>query len=78
VSELLHAIRAGGDIDVIRKGVELVLQALIESEATEAIGAGRYWGRRVAGVAGALTLRSMAVQEFGNSPPEPRSLRIRT
>lgn len=42
VTELLDAIRAGGDIDVIRKGVELVLQALIEAEATEHIGAGRY------------------------------------
>jgi transposase-like protein len=42
VNELLDAIRAGGDIDVIRKGVELVLQALIEAEATERIGAGRY------------------------------------
>jgi transposase-like protein len=42
VTELLDAIRAGGDIDVIRKGVELVLQALIEAEATEHIGAVRY------------------------------------
>jgi hypothetical protein len=42
VNELLDAIRAGGDIDVIRKGVELVLQALIEAEATEHIGADRY------------------------------------
>ena len=42
VYELLEAIRAGGDIDVIRKGVELVLQSLIEAEATEAIGADRY------------------------------------
>jgi putative transposase len=42
VSELLDAIRAGGGIDVIRRGVELVLQALIEAEATEHIGAGRY------------------------------------
>ena len=33
VNELLYAIRAGGDIDVIRKGVELVLQALIDAEA---------------------------------------------
>jgi transposase-like protein len=39
---LLDAIRAGGDIDIIRKGVELVLQALIEAEATEHIGAARY------------------------------------
>jgi Transposase, Mutator family len=42
VTDLLDAIRAGGDIDVIRKGVELVLQALIDAEATELIGAGRY------------------------------------
>jgi putative transposase len=42
VSELLDAIRAGGDIDIIRRGVELVLQTLIEAEATEMIGAGRY------------------------------------
>ena len=42
VNELLDAIRAGGDIDVIRKGVELVLQALIDAEATEAIGAALY------------------------------------
>jgi hypothetical protein len=35
VCELLDPIRAGGDIDVIRRGVELVLQALIDAEATE-------------------------------------------
>ena len=42
VNELLDAIRAGGDIDIIRRGVELVLQALIEAEASEQIGASRY------------------------------------
>jgi transposase-like protein len=42
VTELLDALRAGGDIDVIRKSVELVLQALIDTEATEQIGAARY------------------------------------
>jgi putative transposase len=42
VSDLLDAIRVGGDLDVIRKGVELVLQALIDAEATEVIGAERY------------------------------------
>ena len=42
VNELLDAIRAGGDIDVIRKGVELVLQALIDTEAAEQIGAERF------------------------------------
>jgi putative transposase len=39
---LLDAIRAGGDIDIIRKSVELVLQALIDAELAETIGAGRY------------------------------------
>ncbi|MBA3302606.1 MAG: hypothetical protein H0U26_01890, partial [Acidimicrobiia bacterium] len=34
LSELLDAVRAGGDLDVVRRGVELVLQALIEAEAT--------------------------------------------
>ena len=42
VNDLLDALRAGGDIDVIRKGVEIVLQALIDAEATEHIGAGHY------------------------------------
>ncbi len=42
VFNLLGAIRAGGDIDIIRRGVEVVLQALIEAEATETIGATRY------------------------------------
>ena len=39
LSELLDAVRAGGDIDVIRRSVEMVLQALIDAEATEVIGA---------------------------------------
>ena len=33
---------AGGDLDVVRKGLALVLQALIEAEAAQQIGAGRY------------------------------------
>lgn len=37
--DLLDAIRAGGDVDVIRTGVEFVLQALIDAELTEVIGA---------------------------------------
>ena len=40
--ELLDAIRAGGDIDVVRRGVELMLQALIDAEATARIGAERF------------------------------------
>lgn len=39
LSELLEAVRAGGGIDVVRRGVELVLQALISAEASEFIGA---------------------------------------
>jgi hypothetical protein len=42
VNDLLDALRADGDIDVIRKGVEFLLQALIDVEAAEHIGAGRY------------------------------------
>lgn len=39
LSELLDALRAGGDIDLIRESVEMVLQALIDVEATAFIGA---------------------------------------
>ncbi len=35
-------LRAGGTIDVVRTAVELVLQALIDAEATAVIGADRY------------------------------------
>ena len=42
LSELLDALRAGGDVDLIRSSVELVLQALIDVEATEVIGARRH------------------------------------
>jgi putative transposase len=40
--ELLDAIRAGGSGDVLREAMTLVLQELIELEASQAIGAGRY------------------------------------
>jgi putative transposase len=42
LSDLLDALRAGGDLDVIGEGLAVVLQALIDAEATEVIGAGRY------------------------------------
>ena len=42
LSELLDALRASGDLDVIREGLALVLQPLIEVEATQYIGADRY------------------------------------
>ena len=40
--ELLDTVRAGGDMDVVRRGVEFVLQALIDAEATAQIGAERF------------------------------------
>src|SRR3954464_1197947 len=41
-SELLEAFRAGEGVDLIRESVRLVMQELIEIEAAEQIGAGRY------------------------------------
>ncbi|HZQ76375.1 MAG TPA: IS256 family transposase [Acidimicrobiia bacterium] len=42
LSELLDALRAGGDLDFMRQAMQVVLQAVIELEATQRIGAGRY------------------------------------
>jgi transposase-like protein len=42
LSELLDAIRAGGGEDTVREALRLVLQELIELEASQAIGAARY------------------------------------
>ncbi len=42
LSELLDAIRAGEGTDVLRDAMALVLQELIELEAAQVIGAGRY------------------------------------
>ena len=42
VSELLEAFRAGDGVDLIRESVRMVMQELIEAEATERIGADRY------------------------------------
>ena len=42
LTELLDALRSGGDLDFMREAMQLVLQALIELEATERIGAARY------------------------------------
>jgi len=42
LSELLDAFRAGEGVDLVRDAVRLVLQELIEVEATERIGADRY------------------------------------
>ena len=57
LSELLDAFRAGDGVDLIRDSVRLVLQELVELEATERIGAARYEraesGSRTANGAGA-------------------------
>jgi putative transposase len=42
LTELLDALRSGGDLDFMREAMQLVLQALIDLEATEKIGAARY------------------------------------
>jgi len=42
LSELLDALRSGGDLDLVRSGLQLVLQSLIELEATQQIGAAHY------------------------------------
>jgi transposase-like protein len=42
LSEMLDAFRAGEGVDLIRDAVQLVLQELIDTEATEVIGAARY------------------------------------
>src|SRR3954467_15904541 len=42
VSDLLDAFRAGDGVELIRDAVTMVLQELIEVEAAEHIGAGRY------------------------------------
>jgi putative transposase len=42
LTELLDALRSGGDLDFMREAMQLVLQALIDLEANERIGAARY------------------------------------
>jgi putative transposase len=42
LTDLLDALRAGGDMDVFREAMQLVLQALIDLEAAQVVGAGRY------------------------------------
>lgn len=42
LSDLLDALRVGEGVDLIREIARWVLQELIETEATQQIGAGRY------------------------------------
>ena len=41
-AQLWETFRAGGGAELVRDAVRLVFQELIEAEATEVIGAGRY------------------------------------
>jgi transposase-like protein len=41
-SELLDVLRTGQAVDLIRESVRMVLQELIEAEATDMVGAARY------------------------------------
>ena len=41
-SELLEAFRAGEGVDLVRESVRMVMQDLVEVDAAETIGAGRY------------------------------------
>src|SRR5690606_10640672 len=42
LSELLEVFRAGEGVDLIREAVQVALQEMIELEAAQVIGAGRY------------------------------------
>jgi len=42
LTDLLDALRAGGDMDFMREAMQLVLQALIDLEAAQVVGAARY------------------------------------
>jgi len=42
VSELLGAFRTGEGVDLVRESVRMVMQQLIEAEATERIGVAKY------------------------------------
>jgi putative transposase len=42
LTDLLDALRSGGDLDFMREAMQLVLQSLIDLEATQVIGAERY------------------------------------
>ncbi len=46
VSELLEAFRAGEGVDLIRESVRLVMQELIEAEASEKSGTGPNFDER--------------------------------
>ena len=58
-AQLWETFRAGGGAGLIREAVELLLQELIEAEAAEAIGAGRYRVRPSAQTAVTVKLRRL-------------------
>ena len=85
-SELLETFRAGEGVDLIRESVRLVMQELIETEATEVVGAGRYERsdtrttqrngtrpRLVATQAGDVELRIPKLRQGSFFPRHPRT-----
>ena len=86
IADLLDALGAGGDLDVIREGLALVLQALIEAEAAQHIGAQPYErtetrtthrngtrSRLLSTKAGDVELRIPKLREGSFFPISPRS-----
>jgi putative transposase len=87
LSDLVDALRASGDLDVIREALAVVLQALIEAEAAQQIGADRYersasrtthrngtWARLLSTKAGDVELKIPKLREGSFFPAllEPR------
>lgn len=67
LSDLLDALRSGGDLDFMREAMQLVLQALIDLEADAAIGAARYERRE------ARTTHGSAQHDQGHCGEAPRA-----
>ena len=66
LAELLDALHAGGDLDVVREALGLVLQALLDAEATQHLGARPYKRTRAAHRAPQRHPRPAAVDQAGD------------
>jgi putative transposase len=77
VSELLDVLRTGHAVDLIRETVRMVLQELIETEASDVIGAARYERTDTCTkqLSGELPLMS---SRFGHAARSPRFPRTQT
>ena len=66
---LLDTLHSGGDVDIIRESVELVLQALIDAEAISFIGAAPH--ERTDEPSNYRNGRSLGLERFGAICPRP-------